>query len=399
MGSMEQYGAIMKSSSSYASPRAFCCARAARSFFSRSSASSSRQARKSLKKMQTLLKARTNDDDYDDDEEARKRHRKRNKRRSKEQARERVSQVLGEFFRNCDDSVRFIEFDDDDGMRWDRVPRAVDPATEIGTMKKTAATRGGFKRKQIECVYRLLVSSGILRRRSENGEFDEEKEERKVVVDFGCGSGNLTVALAYLFPKHDFVGVDLNARSIEMLNERIAKAGVKNVRAECNLIEKFDEEFDVALALHVCGNATDMVLSKVCEKQKDFVCVPCCVGKKQNGGHSSVLKMRGKLIDISVGDDSDREVEIVHPRSQLMRSVCDEKTFMDVAKLADWSGDSYTSAYDKETIFSKLPTKAKEAIEIDRAQRMIEKEYKGKISLLKLPANCGLRNDLILGVV
>jgi 2-polyprenyl-3-methyl-5-hydroxy-6-metoxy-1,4-benzoquinol methylase len=279
---------------------------------------------------------------------------------------------------------------------WESFPADADPVTRIGVLKKTAKARGLRKRKQIEQIYELLRSWAIL---------DVYDEKRKTVVDFGCGTGNLLLALAYLFPEHDFVGVDLNDTSIRLLNERIKETQMTNVRAKLSLIENFDEKFDVALALHVCGNATDAVLSACVEKKKSFVCVPCCVGKVQVNGHRSVEDMRKRLINSTVVDKlaekkitEDMVVPIIqYPRSTLMRSICDEKTFMNVAKLADWSGNEDISAYE-DTSHLVLPTKAKEAVEIDRAQWCKEKGYKGSISLIKL-YECGLRNDLILGVI
>lgn len=40
--------------------------------------------------------------------------------------------------------------------------------------------------------------------------------QRPVVVDFGCGSGNLGLPLAALFPQCDFVLIDMKARAVEV---------------------------------------------------------------------------------------------------------------------------------------------------------------------------------------
>ena len=304
---------------------------------------------------------------------------------------------------------------------WNSFPADADPVTRIGVLKKNAKARGLRKRKQVEQIYDLLRSRDLL---------GVAGERRKKIVDFGCGTGNLLLALAHLFPEHDFVGVDLKHTSIRLLNERIQEAQLTNVRAELSLIESFDEEFDVALALHVCGNATDAVLSACVERGKSFVCVPCCVGKIQANGHRSVGELRKRLINSAVAGEVAGEVAsevageaageaaeeestglkidlktdlktdlntIHYPRSALMRSICDEKTFMSVAKLADWSGNEEVSAYE-DTSHLILPTRAKEAVEIDRAQRCKEEGYNGSVSLHKLHG-CGLRNDLILGVI
>jgi hypothetical protein len=378
----------------------------------------------------------------DDEEEERKKqrqrdHRKRNRKRNKEKTDEVVEEVLEKFlavlkpFREDGAAVSsmssmsstkrldsflelYVREDEDEDkdkedvredapmiINWSEFPKSADPVQSIGTAKKTSEARGIRKRKQIEQIYKALRSRNVLSdgRISNSTSSEKNEKKRKTIVDFGCGTGNLLLALAFLFPEHDFIGVDLNETSIRMLEERAANAKLTNVRSKLSLIETFDEDFDVALALHVCGKATDVVLQTCVEKQKDFVCVPCCVGKVQVNGHRSVGGMRKKLIDVKKVDptaNTDGNI-IRHPRSNLMRSICDEETFMEVAKLADWSGNDTVSAYE-ESAHSRLPAKAKSAVEIDRAQRCVERGYRGSISLHKMH-QCGLRNDLILGVV
>lgn len=50
------------------------------------------------------------------------------------------------------------------------------------------------------------------------------------VVDFGCGSGNLVLPLAALFPKCSFVGVDMKEHAIALLKQRVHEAGLTNVQ-------------------------------------------------------------------------------------------------------------------------------------------------------------------------
>jgi len=44
------------------------------------------------------------------------------------------------------------------------------------------------------------------------------------------------------------------------------------------MIEEYDQPFDVALALHACGNATDATLQLAVAAGAAFVVSPCCVG-------------------------------------------------------------------------------------------------------------------------
>lgn len=60
------------------------------------------------------------------------------------------------------------------------------------------------------------------------------------IVDFGSGSGNLVMTLAYLFPCCEFIAVDMRETSIRLLNQRAAAAGLHNVRGELGRIESFE---------------------------------------------------------------------------------------------------------------------------------------------------------------
>lgn len=46
------------------------------------------------------------------------------------------------------------------------------------------------------------------------------------------------------------------------------------------MIEDWRGSFDVALALHACGNATDRVLQMAVARRAAYVCSPCCVGAR-----------------------------------------------------------------------------------------------------------------------
>jgi hypothetical protein len=76
--------------------------------------------------------------------------------------------------------------------------------------------------------------------------------------------------------------VDLKRRSLDVASRRVQQAGLKNVRIVHGRIEDFREDFDVGVALHACGGASDAALLRCVEKKATFVVAPCCVGKIAN---------------------------------------------------------------------------------------------------------------------
>ena len=44
------------------------------------------------------------------------------------------------------------------------------------------------------------------------------------------------------------------------------------------MIEEFEQPFDVALALHACGNATDLAMLQAQRQGAAYAVSPCCVG-------------------------------------------------------------------------------------------------------------------------
>lgn len=136
---------------------------------------------------------------------------------------------------------------------------------------------------------------------------------RLKIVDFGSGSGNLILPLAHFFPACDFVAIDMKAEAIRILQDRAAEAGLSNISAEVCRIEDYKygswllpclvllcshcpidllrfsvrkyrlfacrDDFDVCLALHACGHATDVAMLQAHRSRAALVVSPCCVGK------------------------------------------------------------------------------------------------------------------------
>ena len=291
---------------------------------------------------------------------------------------------------------------------WEKCPPSADPA---GSNKRGGAARGERKRLQVES-FRAVVNAS-----AETLGLDGSR--RPTIVDFGCGTGNLLLPLAAEHPEADFVGLDLNPRSIELLARRASDAGLTNVQSQVGLVEEYTGPCDLALALHVCGSGTDAVLLQAQARNAAFVVAPCCIGKLRDGGLKSVAGMRRAIStfedthtngDLSTEDDDDSSEELVvrpgngmpamrviHPRSRWMRGEVQRPVYMGLAAAADWSGHAGVDAMRAFTgELGRLPRAAKAAVELDRGAAAAEAGY-GVRMMKMLHPGAGLKNDIILG--
>lgn len=95
------------------------------------------------------------------------------------------------------------------------------------------------------------------------------------IVDFCCGSGNLTSEVARRFPNQTVIGVDINEELISKNNHRYHTIPNLEFISE-DILSASELLGNTALSLHACGNLTDEVLEK---GYKNVICVPCCYTK------------------------------------------------------------------------------------------------------------------------
>ena len=236
------------------------------------------------------------------------------------------------------------------------------------------------------------------------------------VVDFGAGSGALALPLAARFPEARFVAVEMKQRSADLLSLRARRAGLRNVETRVQMIETFREPFDVGIALHACGNATDHALLRCVERGASFAVSPCCVGKLKfslAGGNSfgeSNRDWTAKGTRRSAAGETPPPplcVPITHPRSRWLADQLGEggvpgsspgagaaEPFAALAAAAD-TGHGDGAGADRVTALGR---EAKNHIELDRAQAAREAGYEVlTLSLVRgddAPPN---KNHLLVG--
>jgi predicted O-methyltransferase YrrM len=120
-----------------------------------------------------------------------------------------------------------------------------------------------------------------------------------VAVEFCSGGGYVGIPLAYVRRDCTVLLTDMNAVSLQFARQRVEALGLRNVRfLRCELTDiaaimdgtivsteeasSLLQAFNLGLALHACGGATDTVL-ELC-RRRDAACVvaPCCYGFLQH---------------------------------------------------------------------------------------------------------------------
>jgi len=133
-----------------------------------------------------------------------------------------------------------------------------------------------------------------------------------VVVDFGAGSGHLSLVLAYLHPDITVWLVDLNDYGLGLARQRARAAGFTNARyAACKVME-FQEPFDLGFALHACGSASDDAQELCMRNGASYVICPCDLGQIQNSRR-------------------------LFPRSGRFRELLSREDYDELASAADWT--------------------------------------------------------------
>ena len=189
-----------------------------------------------------------------------------------------------------------VDIDNDgclNNINWDNVPNNLCPEQVI-LNSKNKEKRGTWKKQQIQTFYEIL--KGVIINR----------KNIKRIVDFGCGSG-WSLPFAFLFPQIEFILIDIKPQCIKIVNQRIIKNGLKNVKAIQCKIEEFDcnlYPFDIGIGCHVCGSSSDYVINKCISngnnnnKNCDIILCSCCVGKIENGPQSKIFNNKWNITNI-----------------------------------------------------------------------------------------------------
>ncbi|CAD7945619.1 unnamed protein product [Amoebophrya sp. A25] len=265
------------------------------------------------------------------------------------------------------------------------------------------------------------------------------------IVDFGCGSGNLCLPLAFLFPQLRFLLVDRNPSCLDLARKRAEAAGLKNVEfmryswdglesARVGFLDAVRETFSASgaavengdptgdhkgdrrpapflfalgLGLHCCGDFSDLVLETCIAANADCILCPCCNGKMglhklpgekilANEDRTNCME-KNNIKNISPNISHPDPNKIFYPRSPLLQQYVAHEQYVSLLCPAadDLSSHDVAPTQSRKLDFSQtLGRNPKCLIEIDRAAYARTHYY--HVDLMRLaPASCTPKNLVI----
>lgn len=314
-------------------------------------------------------------------------HKKRNKRRKKDKQ----SAHLGEILTTLEPDVKATlnrpsTFNFFGGLTrvskhpsrtidWSSIPSEITP--DYSNKKQDLRLRR--KQAQLEALFVLLRDLVDRVAASSNG----ESRHPLHIVDFGSGSGNSCLVFAFLLRDIEipcrFTLIDNKSQSVSLGKERTTKAGLDSIVSwQCQDVEDFNEDFDIGLATHLCGGATDIAMSKCMLAKAAFIATPCCLG----------------AIQFAVGAHNDNDARsnaLEYPRSAWFRAKLSVQDYADMTRLADCciAGDGSDN---------ELRMQGKALLDSDRLKLAIEGDYETAFGQLGSKVDCGPKSDVLCGI-
>ncbi|XP_023654879.2 glutathione S-transferase C-terminal domain-containing protein isoform X1 [Paramormyrops kingsleyae] len=232
-------------------------------------------------------------------------------------------------------------------LDWDRLPAAVNP-TE-GKMSDVRATR---KRQQLNNLVSMVTKLACPGDR---------------VVDFCSGGGHVGIVLAHALPECQVILIENKEESLLRAKARCAELSLKNVSFIQANLDYFTGPFQIGVALHACGVATDMVLEHCLQAAAAFIISPCCYGFVQN------------------------TCKFTFPRSKRFSDVLSYKEHMILCRFADQTAGQLPP--DRQLIGKHCMG----LVDLDRAWAAESLGYSVRVLTME-PASCSPKNNMLVGV-
>ncbi|XP_062991720.1 glutathione S-transferase C-terminal domain-containing protein [Elgaria multicarinata webbii] len=232
-------------------------------------------------------------------------------------------------------------------LDWDSLPAAVNPGK--GKMSSDRALR---KQQQLNNLVALVTKLA---------------KPGDVIVDFCSGGGHVGIVLAHLLSSCKIILVENKELSLIRAKERSSELGLNNIWFIQANMDNFKGTFNIGVALHACGVATDMVIERCNKVRAAFVISPCCYGFIQN------------------------TAKFVFPQSHQFKEVLSYKEHMVLCRFAD------QTAVQLPPERRQIGKHCMGLVDLDRAWSVERCNYSARVMSME-PETCSPKNNLIVGV-
>ncbi|XP_063041597.1 glutathione S-transferase C-terminal domain-containing protein [Engraulis encrasicolus] len=229
---------------------------------------------------------------------------------------------------------------------WEDLPTAVNPST--GKMSDTRAIRKCQQLNNLVAMVTQLVHPG------------------DTVVDFCSGGGHVGIVLAHMHPQCQVILVENKEESLVRARERCTTLNLTNIGFIQANLDYYIGSFQIGVALHACGVATDMVLERCLQAGAAFVISPCCYGFIQN------------------------TQKFTFPRSQMFSKVLEYKEHMILCRFAD------QTAVQLPEDRRKIGKSCMGLVDLDRSQAAETRGYSVRVMTME-PESCSPKNNMLVG--
>nr|XP_048312709.1 glutathione S-transferase C-terminal domain-containing protein [Myodes glareolus]XP_048312710.1 glutathione S-transferase C-terminal domain-containing protein [Myodes glareolus] len=232
-------------------------------------------------------------------------------------------------------------------LDWKSLPAAVSP--KEGKMSTDRALR---KQQQLNNLVYMVLN---------------QAKPGDRIVDFCSGGGHVGIALAHVLPSCQVILIENKELSLIRAKKRSDELGLSNIWFIQANMEYFTGMFNIGVALHACGVATDMVIEHCIQTRASFITCPCCYGFIQNTSKFNF------------------------PKSEKFKKTLSYKEHMILCRFADQTA---VQLPPQRRLIGK---QCMCLVDMDRATAAEEHSYSVQVISME-PESCSPKNNMIVGV-
>ncbi|XP_021536038.1 glutathione S-transferase C-terminal domain-containing protein isoform X1 [Neomonachus schauinslandi] len=232
-------------------------------------------------------------------------------------------------------------------LDWNSLPAAVSP--KEGKMSSDRALR---KQQQLNNLVYVVAN---------------QAKPGDRIVDFCSGGGHVGIVLAHILPSCQVTLIENKELSLIRAKKRSDELGLSNIWFIQANMEYFTGMFNIGVALHACGVATDMVIEHCIKTRASFVTCPCCYGFIQNTSKFNF------------------------PKSEQFKKTLSYKEHMILCRFADQTA---VQLPPQRRLVGK---QCMCLVDLDRARAAEECGYSVQVISME-PESCSPKNNMIVGV-